>query len=234
MDINDYIFGVHPCSRLLIQGVLSTKFFIKKDLGSELATRLTQLAREPYSSTTRARRTSQQKSLQESSGCHRSGCRCRLRQSWQYHADTSFRRWRAAFHPCARRHHRRANFGAIARTAECCGVNAIVIPSRGSVSVGSDSVKTSGGSAELYTGMPRELACGGCALSQGQRLSGLYAQPKVIAELYSRRLYHACGSRHGWEDTGISPRFSPLPTSRAAIPQFGRIGIAQRQRCCGC
>ena len=37
------------------------------------------------------------------------------------------------------------NFGAMARTAECCGVNAIVIPSRGSVSVGADAVKTSAG-----------------------------------------------------------------------------------------
>ena len=37
------------------------------------------------------------------------------------------------------------NFGAIARTAECCGVNAIVIPERGSVSVGADAVKTSAG-----------------------------------------------------------------------------------------
>ena len=37
------------------------------------------------------------------------------------------------------------NFGAIARTCECAGVDAIVIPQRGSVSVGSDAVKTSAG-----------------------------------------------------------------------------------------
>ena len=37
------------------------------------------------------------------------------------------------------------NFGAIARTCECAGVNAIVIPERGSVSVGADAVKTSAG-----------------------------------------------------------------------------------------
>lgn len=33
------------------------------------------------------------------------------------------------------------NFGAIARTCECAGVDAIVIPQRGSVSVGGDAVK---------------------------------------------------------------------------------------------
>ena len=37
------------------------------------------------------------------------------------------------------------NFGAIARTCECAGVDAIVIPFRGSVSVGADAIKTSAG-----------------------------------------------------------------------------------------
>src|SRR5690606_28783615 len=33
------------------------------------------------------------------------------------------------------------NFGAIARTAECCGVDAIIIPSRGAAQINSDAVK---------------------------------------------------------------------------------------------
>ncbi|MFC4665209.1 23S rRNA (guanosine(2251)-2'-O)-methyltransferase RlmB [Falsiporphyromonas endometrii] len=37
------------------------------------------------------------------------------------------------------------NFGAIARTAECAGVDAIVIPGRGSVSVSGDAIKASAG-----------------------------------------------------------------------------------------
>ena len=37
------------------------------------------------------------------------------------------------------------NFGAIARTAECSGVHAIVIPSRGAAQVNGDAVKTSAG-----------------------------------------------------------------------------------------
>lgn len=37
------------------------------------------------------------------------------------------------------------NFGAIARTCECAGVNAIIIPSKGSVSVNADAIKTSAG-----------------------------------------------------------------------------------------
>lgn len=37
------------------------------------------------------------------------------------------------------------NFGAIARTADCAGVHAIVIPEKGSAQINSDAVKTSAG-----------------------------------------------------------------------------------------
>ncbi len=37
------------------------------------------------------------------------------------------------------------NFGAIARTAECVGIDAIIIPNKGSASVNADAVKTSAG-----------------------------------------------------------------------------------------
>ena len=37
------------------------------------------------------------------------------------------------------------NFGAIARTAECVGVDAIIIPAKGSASVNADAIKTSTG-----------------------------------------------------------------------------------------
>ena len=37
------------------------------------------------------------------------------------------------------------NFGAICRTAECCGVDAVIIPSRGAAQINADAVKTSAG-----------------------------------------------------------------------------------------
>lgn len=37
------------------------------------------------------------------------------------------------------------NFGAIARTCECAGADAIIIPSKNSVSVNADAMKTSAG-----------------------------------------------------------------------------------------
>ncbi|MBK0384031.1 23S rRNA (guanosine(2251)-2'-O)-methyltransferase RlmB [Pedobacter sp. SD-b] len=37
------------------------------------------------------------------------------------------------------------NFGAIARTAECCGAHAIVVPKKGSAQINPDAIKTSAG-----------------------------------------------------------------------------------------
>jgi 23S rRNA (guanosine2251-2'-O)-methyltransferase len=37
------------------------------------------------------------------------------------------------------------NFGAIARTAECCGVHALIVPKKGAAQVNPDAVKTSAG-----------------------------------------------------------------------------------------
>ena len=37
------------------------------------------------------------------------------------------------------------NFGAIARTCECAGVDGIIIPAKNSVSVNADAIKTSAG-----------------------------------------------------------------------------------------
>ena len=51
------------------------------------------------------------------------------------------------------------NMGAIARTAECAGVHAIIIPSRGSALIGSDAVKTSAGA--LFKIRKRRLVLNG-------------------------------------------------------------------------
>ena len=41
------------------------------------------------------------------------------------------------------------NFGAIARTAECSGVHAIVIPTKGSAAINEDAMKTSAGALNI-------------------------------------------------------------------------------------
>lgn len=116
------------------------------------------------------------------------------------------------------------NFGAIARTCECAGVDAIVIPQHGSVSVGGDAVKTSAG-ALLHLPVARVsntvqavrfLKDNGYQIvavtekSDMNYTQGNYTDPVALVM--------------GAEDTGISPEVMKLCDTRVGIPMFGKIG----------
>lgn len=116
------------------------------------------------------------------------------------------------------------NFGAIARTAECCAVNAIVIPAHGSVSVGADAVKNSAGALnhipvcreESITKAVKYLQESGCQIvastekSSQNYTTGDYTTPLALVM--------------GAEGTGISAEVLRIADTRAAIPMFGNIG----------
>lgn len=115
------------------------------------------------------------------------------------------------------------NFGAIARTCECAGVNALVIPERGSVSVGADAVKTSAGALmSLPVCRERNLSgavrflkdCGYTIVAATEKsdvnyTKGDYSGPVAIVM--------------GAEDTGISPEILRQCDMPVSIPQFGNI-----------
>lgn len=116
------------------------------------------------------------------------------------------------------------NFGAIARTAECAGANALIIPERGSVSAGADAMKTSAGALNYITVCrERNLTAAvkylkdngytivGCTEKADFNYTlGSYTEPTAIVM--------------GAEDTGISPEIMQLCDKRVSIPMFGHIG----------
>lgn len=116
------------------------------------------------------------------------------------------------------------NFGAIARTCECAGVDAIVIPERGSVSVGGDAVKTSAGallhipvcrvgSTAWAVRFLKDNGYNVVAVSEKADMSyveGEYTGPVALVM--------------GAEDTGISENTLSECTTRVGIPMFGNIG----------
>ena len=115
------------------------------------------------------------------------------------------------------------NFGAIARTCECAGVNAIVIPERNSVSVNADAVKTSAGALNyLPVCRERNLAKAVKYLAE----SGF----KVLGASEKSHINYTQGDFTGpvavvlgAEDTGISPDILKLCDTLVAIPEFGQI-----------
>mgnify|MGYP000756905993 CR=1 FL=1 len=116
------------------------------------------------------------------------------------------------------------NFGAIARTAECAGVDAIVIPQHGSVSVGGDAVKTSAG-ALLHIPVCRERSVRGAVQflkDNGYRVVAV--SEKADINYTEANFTDPVALVMGAEDVGISPDVYDLCDLRVGIPMFGKIG----------
>lgn len=116
------------------------------------------------------------------------------------------------------------NFGAIARTCECAGVDAIVIPEHGSVSVGGDAVKTSAG-ALLHIPVCRVGSTAWAARflrDNGYAVVGVTEKSDInyTEGAYSDPVALVLGA----EDTGITEATLAECSSRVGIPMFGAIG----------
>lgn len=115
------------------------------------------------------------------------------------------------------------NFGAIARTCECAGVNCIVIPERNSVSVNADAVKTSAGALN-YLPVCRERNL--VKAVQYLRDSGfkvMGASEKTDLNYTKADFIGPVAIVLGAEDTGISTDVLKLCDTLVAIPEFGQI-----------
>lgn len=116
------------------------------------------------------------------------------------------------------------NFGAIARTCECAGVDAIVIPSKGSVTVNADAMKTSAGALHVLP------VCKEKSITQAIKFlqeSGVkvYAASEKAFENYTAVTYDGpVAIVMGAEDTGVSMDNLRMCDQMVKIPQFGTIG----------
>lgn len=116
------------------------------------------------------------------------------------------------------------NFGAIARTCECAGADAIVIPVHDSVSVSADAVKTSAGALH-HLPVCRESS----VLSAVKQLKESGYQIVAVTEKadinYTRADYTTpVALVLGAEDKGISPEVLRVADTFVSIPMFGKIG----------
>lgn len=115
------------------------------------------------------------------------------------------------------------NFGAIARTAECCGADAIIIPERGSVSVGADAVKTSAG-ALLRIPVCREHNLAGAIKFLRDNGYRAVAVSEKVDVNYTEADYTApTVFVMGAEDVGISAEVMRECDTMVSIPMFGQI-----------
>lgn len=116
------------------------------------------------------------------------------------------------------------NFGAIARTAECAGVDAIIIPEKGSVSVTADAVKTSAGALMNIPVCRVKSLKEAISYMKNSGITIIGASEKGNNNYTKCTFTAPCAIVMGAEDTGISPAVLSECDSLAAIPILGNIG----------
>lgn len=115
------------------------------------------------------------------------------------------------------------NFGAIVRTAECAGVDAVIIPDHGSARVSDDAVKTSSGA------LLRMPICREQNLKTVLNLARQCGMQVVAATEKGATDYLEVDFRKptllimGAEETGISPELLKLSDARAKLPILGQV-----------
>ena len=219
----DIIFGLHAIIEAIEAGKSIDKLLLKKDLSGDLAKQLINLARErgitiqrvPIEKLNRLTRKNHQ------------GAVAMLAAVTYYKVEqvlpAAFDEGINPFFIVLDGVTDVRNFGAIARTCDCAGVTAVVIPEKGSVSVNGDAIKTSAGALN-YLPVCREknlqeaikfLHDSGCRIvGTSDKNSVNYTQ-----EDYTGPVALVLGS----EGKGISREVMKMCDALVAIPEFGNI-----------
>ena len=115
------------------------------------------------------------------------------------------------------------NFGAIARTAECAGIDAIVIPQKGSVSITPDAIKTSAGALNRLAICRTENLASTAQLLKNSGLL-LVAVTEHASEFYhTTNLLGPIALIMGSEEKGISNALLKYSDKLVTIPMKGKI-----------
>ncbi|MDR1645000.1 MAG: 23S rRNA (guanosine(2251)-2'-O)-methyltransferase RlmB [Tannerellaceae bacterium] len=115
------------------------------------------------------------------------------------------------------------NFGAIARTCECAGVDAIVIPSKGSATVNADAIKTSAGALHLLPVCKEKSIGDAIRFLQASGVKVIAASEKAPDPYTSIACDTPLAIVMGAEDTGVSSANLHLCDHIVRIPLFGNI-----------
>jgi 23S rRNA (guanosine2251-2'-O)-methyltransferase len=115
------------------------------------------------------------------------------------------------------------NLGAIARTAECAGVHAIIVPSRGSAQINPDAIKTSAGALYKIPVCRHENLLKTARFLQESGLQLIACTEKTNSDIYSPDYTAPTAVIMGSEEDGISNELLRISDHLAKIPMFGEI-----------
>ncbi len=115
------------------------------------------------------------------------------------------------------------NMGAIARTAECAGVHAIVVPSKGSAQINPDAIKTSAGALYKIPVCRHESLLKTAKFLQESGLQLVACTEKTNDYLYQPDYTVPTAVIMGSEESGISTELIRIADHLAKIPMYGEI-----------
>lgn len=125
------------------------------------------------------------------------------------------------------------NFGAIIRTAECAGVDGIIIGKQGAAPVNSDTIKTSAGAVFNVPICKVEHIKDAIFYLQGSGIKTIAATEKTNDSIYNLSLTDPLAIIMGSEDRGVNPSVLKIVDEKAKLPMFGKISSLNVSVACG-
>lgn len=125
------------------------------------------------------------------------------------------------------------NFGAICRTAECVGVDAVIIPEKGAAPVNSDAIKTSAGALYNIKICKENNLAHTVDYLQQSGIAVFAATEKAANLVYTADFRQPCAVVMGNEETGISKEVLHHADEKIKLPITGKTQSLNVSVACG-
>lgn len=116
------------------------------------------------------------------------------------------------------------NLGSIARTAECAGVDALIVPKKGSAQITSDAMKTSSGALNFLKVCRVDRLSSTIKYLKNCGIDTVACTEKTDQLIFNAEINGPCAIIMGSEETGISSEILDLCHKKVAIPMHGKVG----------
>ena len=125
------------------------------------------------------------------------------------------------------------NFGAIIRTAECTGVNGIIIQKNGSAPVNAETIKTSAGAAFKVPICKVDHIKDAIFQLQAVDIKTVAATEKTEESIFDIDFNQPIAIIMGSEHRGVNPSVLKMVDYKAKLPLLGEIGSLNVSVACG-
>jgi 23S rRNA (guanosine2251-2'-O)-methyltransferase len=115
------------------------------------------------------------------------------------------------------------NFGGIARSALCAGLDALVVPAKGSALINAEAIRSSSGALQVLPVARTGKLTDAARFLQESGLQLVAASEKADEQLYTLDLERPTAFILGSEDKGIERKLLDMADRTVRIPVYGQI-----------